>query len=66
MLGIQPEQIATFGDTPNDISMFAKGGISIAMGQSSDELKKAATHVTTSSVEEGFPNGVEQYILTNA
>lgn len=66
MLGIPPEQIATFGDMPNDMSMFAKGGISIAMGQSSEEVKKAATYVTTSSEEEGFANGVEQYILTNA
>jgi Cof subfamily protein (haloacid dehalogenase superfamily) len=66
ILGIPPEQIATFGDMPNDMSMFAKGGISIAMGQSSEEVKKAATYVTTSSEEEGFANGVEQYILTNA
>ena len=66
MLGIPPEQIATFGDMPNDMSMFAKGGISIAMGQSSEGVKKAATYVTTSSEEEGFANGVEQYILTNA
>jgi len=66
LLGIPPEQIATFGDMPNDISMFAKGGLSIAMGQSSEQVKKAATYVTTSSEEEGFANGVEQYILTNA
>jgi len=66
LLGIPPEQIATFGDMPNDISMFAKGGLSIAMGQSSEQVKKAATYVTTSSEEEGFANGVEQDILTNA
>jgi Cof subfamily protein (haloacid dehalogenase superfamily) len=66
MLGIPADQIATFGDMPNDMSMFAKGGISIAMGQSSEEVKKAATYVTTSSEEEGFANGVEQYVLTNA
>ena len=66
MLGIPPEQIATFGDMPNDMSMFAKGGISIAMGQSSEEVKKAATYVTTSSEEEGFANAVERYVLANA
>jgi len=66
MLGIATEQIATFGDMPNDISMFAKSGMSIAMGQSSEEVKKAATYVTSSSEEEGFANGIEQYILTNA
>jgi hydroxymethylpyrimidine pyrophosphatase-like HAD family hydrolase len=48
---------------PNDISMFRKSGLSIAMGQSSDEVKSAATYVTTSSEEEGFANAVERYVL---
>jgi hydroxymethylpyrimidine pyrophosphatase-like HAD family hydrolase len=33
------------------------------MGQSSDEVKLAATHVTTSSEEEGFANAIERFIL---
>ena len=28
-----PDEFATFGDQPNDVLMFRKGGISIAMGQ---------------------------------
>ena len=63
MLNIKPEEIATIGDMPNDISMFDKGGLSIAMGQASDEVKKAATEVTTSSEEEGFANAIEKFIL---
>ena len=63
MLGITPAKIATIGDMPNDIAMFEKSGLSIAMGQSSEEVKQAATHTTTSSEEEGFANGVEQYVL---
>ena len=63
MLGIPTDQIATIGDMPNDISMFLRSGISIAMGQSSDEVKQAATYITTSSEEEGFANAVERYIL---
>jgi Cof subfamily protein (haloacid dehalogenase superfamily) len=66
MLGIDTSQIATIGDMPNDISMFRKSGISIAMGQASDEVKRAATYVTTSSEEEGFANAVERYILGRA
>jgi Cof subfamily protein (haloacid dehalogenase superfamily) len=64
MLGIPPDQIATIGDMPNDISMFAKSGLSIAMGQSSDEVKKAATCTTNSSEEEGFANAVHRYVLS--
>jgi hydroxymethylpyrimidine pyrophosphatase-like HAD family hydrolase len=55
--------IATIGDMPNDIAMFEKRGISIAMGQSSDEVKRAATGTTTSSEQEAFANAVERYIL---
>ena len=63
MLNLQPEEIATIGDMPNDVPMFEKGGLSIAMGQSSDEVKSAATEVTTSSEDEGFANAVEKFIL---
>ena len=63
MLGIPVDQIATIGDMPNDISMFEKSGVSIAMGQASDEVKSAATYSTSSSEEEGFANAVERYVL---
>jgi HAD superfamily hydrolase (TIGR01484 family) len=64
MLGIPEDQIATIGDMPNDISMFKQSGISIAMGQSSEEVKTAATYTTTSSEEEGFANAVDRFVLT--
>jgi hydroxymethylpyrimidine pyrophosphatase-like HAD family hydrolase len=63
MLGIDPGEVATLGDMPNDMSMFEKSGLSIAMGQSSEEVKRAATHVTTSSEEEGFANAIDRFIL---
>jgi Cof subfamily protein (haloacid dehalogenase superfamily) len=62
-LGLPPDEIATIGDMPNDISMFRKSGTSIAMGQSSDEVRSAATYVTTSSEEEGFANAVDRFVL---
>ena len=66
MLGIPTDQIATIGDMPNDVAMFEKSGISIAMGQANDEVKAAATYSTASSEEEGFANAVERYILENS
>ncbi|NVN11497.1 Cof-type HAD-IIB family hydrolase [Nguyenibacter vanlangensis] len=63
LLGIPAEQIATLGDQPNDVLMFRRSGLSIAMGQAADEVKAQATHVTTSSEEEGFAVGVERFIL---
>lgn len=63
MLGIPADQIATIGDMPNDIAMFEKSGVSIAMGQANDEVKSAATYSTTSSEEEGFATAMERYVL---
>ena len=65
LLGFAPDEIATMGDQPNDVLMFRKSGLSIAMGNSSDGVKKQATKVTESSEEEGFAIGVERYILEN-
>ncbi len=61
--GISPSQIATIGDMPNDTLMFKPSGLSIAMGQASDEVKASAKEVTTSSEEEGFANAVERLLL---
>ena len=61
--GIQPENIVTIGDMPNDVLMFEKSGVSIAMGQSSPEVKKAATYVTASNDQEGFAKAMEQFVL---
>ena len=63
LLKIPAEQIATIGDMPNDVLMFVKSGVSIAMGNASPEVQKAATYVTTSSEEEGFANAMERFIL---
>ena len=60
---LEPDDIATIGDQPNDVLMFAHSGLSIAMGQSSSEVKRAARRVTTSNEDEGFANAVEKFIL---
>jgi hypothetical protein len=55
--------IATIGDMPNDVLMFAHSGLSIAMGNASLEVQRAARRVTTSNADEGFANAVERFIL---
>jgi Cof subfamily protein (haloacid dehalogenase superfamily) len=63
---IPADQIATMGDQPNDVLMFAKSGLSIAVANASREVQQDATHVTTSNEEEGFANAVERFILPAA
>jgi Cof subfamily protein (haloacid dehalogenase superfamily) len=60
---IDSEEIATIGDMPNDVLMFAHSGLSIAMGNASPEVKRCARRVTTSNAEDGFAAAVEQFIL---
>jgi Cof subfamily protein (haloacid dehalogenase superfamily) len=60
---IPTEAIATIGDMPNDVLMFAHSGLSIAMGNASLEVQRAARRVTASNAEEGFAKAVENFIL---
>jgi Cof subfamily protein (haloacid dehalogenase superfamily) len=60
---IPPEAIATIGDMPNDVLMFAHSGLSIAMGNASLDVQRSARRVTTSNADEGFANAVENFVL---
>jgi Cof subfamily protein (haloacid dehalogenase superfamily) len=63
LLSIPPEQIATIGDMPNDVLMFKKSGLSIAMGNASPEVQAQAHFVTTSNEDEGFAKAMERLML---
>jgi Cof subfamily protein (haloacid dehalogenase superfamily) len=60
---IPTDQIATMGDMPNDVLMFAHSGLSIAMGNASHEVQRAARRVAPSNDDEGFARAVERFIL---
>jgi Cof subfamily protein (haloacid dehalogenase superfamily) len=57
------EQIATLGDQPSDVLMFRRSGLSVAMGNSSEEVKREAAVVTASNEDEGFARAIEEVIL---
>ena len=65
-LGIATAAIATIGDMRNDLPMFRKSGMSIAMGNATDEIKQQATHVTTSNEDEGFAGAIDIILKNNA
>jgi hypothetical protein len=60
---ISRDEIATIGDMPNDVLMFANSGLSIAMGNASPEVKRAARRVADTNENEGFAKAVERFIL---
>ncbi|MDE2582998.1 MAG: HAD family phosphatase [Rhodospirillales bacterium] len=63
LLRIDPARIATIGDMPNDVAMFERSGLSIAMGNAGDAVKAKARLVTDSNENEGFAKAVRRFIL---
>jgi Cof subfamily protein (haloacid dehalogenase superfamily) len=64
-LGISTDAVATIGDMQNDLAMFRNSGLSIAMGNATDDVKKLATQVTTSNEDEGFAGAIEMILKNN-
>jgi hypothetical protein len=62
-MNVPLENVATIGDMPTDSLMFAQSGVSIAMGNASDEVKATAKFTTTSNAEDGFARAMEEFIL---
>jgi Cof subfamily protein (haloacid dehalogenase superfamily) len=64
-LDISSEAVATIGDMQNDLAMFRNSGLSVAMGNATDDIKRLATHVTRSNEDEGFAGAVDIILQQN-
>ena len=62
-LSIPANEIATIGDMPNDLLMFRKSGLSIAMGNAGPQVQQQANRVTDSYEDEGFAKAIERFVL---
>ena len=60
-LGLRPEQVMTFGDGLNDLSMIEKAGIGVAMGNSEPEVLAAADWVAPDCDHDGVAAGIERF-----
>jgi Cof subfamily protein (haloacid dehalogenase superfamily) len=63
---LSTDEIATIGDMPNDVLMFAHSGLSIAMGNADVQVQKAARRVTGTNENEGFADAVDRFVLPRA
>jgi Cof subfamily protein (haloacid dehalogenase superfamily) len=66
LLSVPAIEIATIGDMPNDVLMFRKSGLSIAMGNASPDVQAQADLVTASYDDDGFAKAIEGFILCRA
>jgi Cof subfamily protein (haloacid dehalogenase superfamily) len=62
-LEVPASEIATIGDQPTDVPMFKRSGLSIAMGNASDQVKAEASATTDSYNDEGFAKAMERFVL---
>jgi Cof subfamily protein (haloacid dehalogenase superfamily) len=65
LLGVPLAEIAVIGDGGNDVAMFERSGLSIAMGNAGPAVQRAADFVTDSNRDDGFANAVERFILSS-
>jgi Cof subfamily protein (haloacid dehalogenase superfamily) len=63
LLAIPLPEIAVIGDGGNDVAMFERSGLRIAMGNATPAVRQAADFVTNSNGDDGFANAIEQVIL---
>lgn len=63
LLDVPREEIVAFGDSDNDIPMFAVAGLSVAMGNAVPEVKAAADFTTVSNEEDGIVAALRQLEL---
>ena len=63
LLAVPLAEMAVIGDGGNDVAMFERSGLSIAMGNASEEVRQASDFVTDSNRDDGFANAIERFIL---
>lgn len=62
-IGVPLEQVAVFGDQRNDLAMFARAGLSVAMGNAPAEVQAKAEHVARSNDEDGVADAIDRFVL---
>ena len=60
-LGVSPDEVMAIGDDLNDLSMFSRARIKVAMKNGRSELKKEATVVAPSNEDEGVAWALKEY-----
>ena len=62
-IGVSLQQTAVIGDAANDVPMFARAGLAIAMGQAEQSVKDRAALVTSSNTEDGVAAAIDRWLM---
>jgi Cof subfamily protein (haloacid dehalogenase superfamily) len=63
LMAVPMAKVVVIGDGGNDVAMFKRSGLSIAMDNASPEVQRSADFVTDSNNQEGFARAVEWFVL---
>jgi Cof subfamily protein (haloacid dehalogenase superfamily) len=61
--GVPLANVAAIGDQRNDIAMFERAGLSVAMRQGPETVRARATYVTGSNAEDGVAQAIDDILL---
>ncbi|HEY6805365.1 MAG TPA: HAD-IIB family hydrolase [Pyrinomonadaceae bacterium] len=62
IMNLRPEEVMTIGDDFTDSDLFEYAGLSVAMGNASDEVKASADWVTSNIEEDGMAHAVNRWL----
>ena len=63
LYGVPLDQVAVIGDQANDIAMFRRAGLAIAMGQATPAVQAEAQLVAASCEDAGVSDAIRRFIL---
>jgi Cof subfamily protein (haloacid dehalogenase superfamily) len=63
IMGVDLADVAVLGDMPNDLPMFARAGLAIAMGQAPAEVRAAARFTSTTNDDGGVAHAIDAILL---
>lgn len=62
--GLNKDEILTIGDQDNDIELLKAGGVKIAMGNATEELKNCADYITDTVNNDGFVKAINKFVIS--
>ncbi len=62
-LGVAPDETIAMGDSESDLGLLRLAGLGVAMGNSPDEVKRAALHIAPTNDQDGVAWALERFVL---
>ena len=63
LYGVPLSEVAVIGDQANDVAMFRRAGLAIAMGQAKPAVQAAAHFIAASSEDAGVADAIRRFVL---